>query len=249
MHERYNGHDQVHNADGSGMEISNIGHSIIHSPHRDIHLNNIHHCPSSSKNLLSVHRIALDNHVFLEFHPFFFLIKDQVTKQILYRGRCVDGLYPLIPKVSRFNKQVCSAIRLSLERWHARLGHPSFSIVKQILSKNNLQLLESIILKQCVILAKELKVISCNIMSQLVCLLNLYSSYSLMYGVLLHFLLVDMLIMLDSSMTFVNIRGYTFLRKDVMCSKFSKTFKHLLKDNSIAKSSLFNPTGVVSMKN
>ena len=84
MHERYNGHDQVHNADGSGMEISNIGHSIIRSPHRDIHLNNILHCPTSSKNLLSVHRIALDNHVFLEFHPFFFLIKDQVTKQILY---------------------------------------------------------------------------------------------------------------------------------------------------------------------
>ena len=76
--------------------------------------------------------------MFLEFHPIFFLIKDQVTRQILYRGRCVDGLYPLIPKVSRFNKKVCAAIKLSLERWHARLGHPSFSIVKQVLSKNKL---------------------------------------------------------------------------------------------------------------
>ena len=74
--------------------------------------------------------------MFLEFHPFFFFIKDHVTRQILYRGRCVHGLYPLIYKVSRLNKQVCAAIKLSLERWHARLGHPSFTIFKQVLSKN-----------------------------------------------------------------------------------------------------------------
>lgn len=50
----------------------------------------------------------------------------------------MDGFYPLIPQVSRFNKQVCSAIKISLERWHDRLGHPSFPVVQQVLSKNKL---------------------------------------------------------------------------------------------------------------
>ena len=94
--------------------------------------------PKQKKNLLYVHRIALDNKVFLEFHPYFFLIRDQVTRNILYRGRCVHGLYPLIPKFTSFNKQVFGVIKLSSERWHARLGHPSFVIVQQVLRNNQL---------------------------------------------------------------------------------------------------------------
>ena len=66
------------------------------------------------------------------------MIKDQATRKVLYRGRCVDGLYPLIPTLCKFNKQAFGAIRVSSERWHNRLGHPSFSIVYQILSKNKL---------------------------------------------------------------------------------------------------------------
>ena len=92
--------------------------------------------PMHKKNLLSVHRITLDNGVFIEFHPFFFLIKDQATRRVLYRGRCVQGLYPLISKFC--NKQVHGAFKVSSERWHNRLGHPSFSIVYQILSKHKL---------------------------------------------------------------------------------------------------------------
>ena len=90
------------------------------------------------KNLLSVHRIAIDNHVFLEFHPFFFLIKDQVTKKILYRGRCVRGLYPLIPELRRLNKQAYGVTKVSSTRWHDRLGHASFSLVEHLLKKNKL---------------------------------------------------------------------------------------------------------------
>ena len=96
------------------------------------------HVPNADKSLLSVHRIALDNHVFLEFHPYFFLIKDQATKNILYRGRCVRGLYPLIRELRRLNKQACGAIKLSSTRWHDRLGHASFSLVEKLLGKNKL---------------------------------------------------------------------------------------------------------------
>ena len=121
------------------MEINHIGHAIVKTPSRNIHLRNILHVPKTEqKKLLSVHRIALDNKVFLEFHPYFFLIRDQVTRNIIYRGRCVHGLYPLIPKFTSFNKQVFGVIKLSSERWHARLGHPSFVIVQQVLRNNQL---------------------------------------------------------------------------------------------------------------
>ena len=96
-HEQYKGHDQIHTASGQGMAIKHVGHSIIHTPHSSIHLQTILHVPNASKGLLYAHKIALDNNAFVEIHPFFFLIKDQATKEIMFRGPCRDGLYPLVP--------------------------------------------------------------------------------------------------------------------------------------------------------
>lgn len=47
--DRYHGGDQVHAANGSGMEIDHIGHSILHSPAGKIHLQNILHVPKAKK--------------------------------------------------------------------------------------------------------------------------------------------------------------------------------------------------------
>lgn len=120
------------------MSTSHVGHSVLKTPHKNICLRKFLHVPSASKNLLSVHRIAIDNHLFLVFHPFFFLIKDQVTKKILYRGRCVRGLYPLIPELRRLNKQAYGVTKVSSTWWHDRLGHASFSLVEHLLKKNKL---------------------------------------------------------------------------------------------------------------
>jgi hypothetical protein len=95
--EKYNGGDQVHTANGSGMDISHIGHSIIHTPARDLDLKNILHVPSTNKNLLSVHHLTSNNNVFFEFNPNFFCIKDRDTRITLLRGPCHKGLYPLLP--------------------------------------------------------------------------------------------------------------------------------------------------------
>ena len=76
--------------------------------------------------------------MFVEFHPWFFYVKDQDTKRVLLKGRCVGGLYPLVSSSSLRNKQVFSATKLSATRWHDRLGHPSFKIVQQILSHNKI---------------------------------------------------------------------------------------------------------------
>jgi uncharacterized membrane protein YgcG len=134
IHDKYNGGDKIRTASGTGMNIDHIGHATIKTPSRDLYLRNILHAPQATKNLVSVHRLAADNHAFLEFHPNFFLVKDQETKKTLLEGRCRGGLYPL----PDLNKEALSAIRPSFSRWHSRLGHPSFPIVHKVVSENNL---------------------------------------------------------------------------------------------------------------
>jgi hypothetical protein len=95
MHDSYNGNDQLHAANDAGMEISRIGKSIVPTPSRNLVLNNVLHVPTAHKNLIFVHRFTLDNNTFIEFHPYFFLIKDQKMRKVLLRGPCKDGLYPL----------------------------------------------------------------------------------------------------------------------------------------------------------
>jgi hypothetical protein len=74
--DKYHGGDQVHAANGSGMEIDHIGHSTLHSPAGKIHLQNILHVPKAKKSLVSVNRLVRDNNIFLEFHSNHFSIKE-----------------------------------------------------------------------------------------------------------------------------------------------------------------------------
>ncbi|WVZ96930.1 LOW QUALITY PROTEIN: hypothetical protein U9M48_042510 [Paspalum notatum var. saurae] len=100
----------------------------------------------------AVHRLATDNSAFLEFHPNFFLIKDQATRTTLLKGRCQGGLYP-VPSTS--SKQVHGVIKPALERWHSRLGHLSIPIVEKVISSFNLPCSISIL---CVTLVRKQKV-------------------------------------------------------------------------------------------
>ena len=135
IRDKYSGNEQVHAANGTGMDIGYVGHSVLHSPHTHIHLNNVLHVPQASKSLIHVNRLARDNNAFLEFHPNHFSIKEQGTKRTLLRGRCEGGLYPL---KSSYNKQALGASKLSSSLWHARLGHASPAVVQQVLSRHNL---------------------------------------------------------------------------------------------------------------
>jgi histone deacetylase 1/2 len=133
MREKYHGGDQVHTANGSGMEIDQIGHSNFCTPSGNLLLKNILYVPKASKNLVSVHKLARDNHAFFEFHPNFFLIKDQTTMRVLHRGPCERALYPL-----KSNKEAHVVVKPLSSQWHMCLGHPSSSVVHQVLSKNKL---------------------------------------------------------------------------------------------------------------
>jgi hypothetical protein len=116
MHDPYSGNDQIHASNGSSMNIAHIGNSIIPTPIRDLTLNNVLHDPSSHKNLISVYRFTLDNNTFIEFHPFFFLIKDRKTRKALLHDQCKGGLYPLPLSTSKFWKLVFSVVKISIDR-------------------------------------------------------------------------------------------------------------------------------------
>jgi hypothetical protein len=94
VREMYGGIDQVHTVSGSGMPISQVGQSAIHTHERDLILKDILHAPSTSKNLVSVYKFTYDNNAFFEFHPWYFLLKDRDMKNLLLQGRCRSGLYP-----------------------------------------------------------------------------------------------------------------------------------------------------------
>jgi hypothetical protein len=104
MHDRYASNDQIHAANGAGMEIANVGKSILPTPIRSLHLDNVLHVPRAHKNLVSIHRFIIDNNTFVELHPFFFLIKDQVTRRVLLHRPCNGGLYPLTTLPSPIQK-------------------------------------------------------------------------------------------------------------------------------------------------
>lgn len=140
IRDRYNGGDQIHAANGAGMDIEHIGRVICQTPERNLMLENVLHVPSAKKNLISVHKLASNNDAFLEFHPNFFFIKDRTTKKTLLEGTCRRGLYPL-PAAALKNKHVLAASAVtkpSLERWHCRLGHLSYHVIQQLVQQNKL---------------------------------------------------------------------------------------------------------------
>lgn len=138
--ERYKGTDQIHTASGEGMSIKHVGHAIVPTPSRPLHLKNVLHVPEAAKNLVSVHKLVADNYAFLEIHGKYFLIKDKATRRTILEGPCRRGLYPLPARSSL--RQAFVAMP-SFERWHGRLGHPSKPIVLRILSQNKLPCLSN----------------------------------------------------------------------------------------------------------
>jgi len=141
VRDRYHGSDQVHAANGSGMEIDHIGHSVLQSSNGKINLQNILHVPKADKSLISVNRLTRDNNVFIEFHPNHFSIKEQQTKKTVHSGRCERGLYPL--KLSNKQepggvKHALGVVKPSCSLWHSRLGHASTQVVQKIISRHKL---------------------------------------------------------------------------------------------------------------
>jgi hypothetical protein len=80
---KYNGQEQVHAMNGGGLRITHYGNSTLYTASRILSLKNILQVPSSQQNMVSIHCFTCGNHVFVECHPYFFLVKDPATRRVL----------------------------------------------------------------------------------------------------------------------------------------------------------------------
>jgi hypothetical protein len=136
MRTKYNGTDQVHTTNGTGTNITHVGHSVLSTPSHNLVLKNILHVPEADKNPLSVYRLTTYNHTSLEYFSNFFLVKDLDTRMPLLKGSCRNGFYPLPSKAVQTH--AFGVTKPSFAKWHSHLGHPSSSTVHKVISKNNL---------------------------------------------------------------------------------------------------------------
>lgn len=139
----YYGSEQVVVGNGKSIPVLNIGSSSISSvsSQSPIHLHSVLHTPHLSYNLISVAKLCHDNHAFVEFHSRHFFVKDLLSKTILLKGHLEDALYKLTvcPSTAHVKPPPSHpAVFLStlqdVSLWHHRLGHPSFQIVRKVLS-------------------------------------------------------------------------------------------------------------------
>ena len=76
IHSEYDGTDEVVLGDGTGLVVSHIGSLALHSPHKTFFLRDTLCVPHIHKNLISIHHFTKQNNVFVEFHRFYFLVKE-----------------------------------------------------------------------------------------------------------------------------------------------------------------------------
>jgi len=95
IHSEYDGTDEVVIGDGSGLKVTHVGSMSLSSLSKSFHLHNTLCVPNIHKNLVSVHNFTSSNNVYIEFHPFNFLVKDRNTGTTILHDDCQDGVYPL----------------------------------------------------------------------------------------------------------------------------------------------------------
>ena len=140
IHSEYDGTGEVILGDGSGLAVSHIGSLALHSPHRTFTLRDTLCVPNLCKNLISVNHLTKQNNVFVEFHPFYFLVKDKISGAILLKEACNNGIYTF-PKSIVASKKVANVHeRTSIDGWHKSLGHHSIKIVHHLVKKFSLSI-------------------------------------------------------------------------------------------------------------
>nr|GEW00729.1 ribonuclease H-like domain-containing protein [Tanacetum cinerariifolium] len=107
--------------DGHHIPVTNTCHSILPTPTKSLHLNNVFITPHIVKNLISIRQFVCDNNCTIEFDEFGFFVKDFLTCRCFLRSDSTGDLYPvatpsLIPYAFLLGK-------------HVRLPFVSFSTV------------------------------------------------------------------------------------------------------------------------
>ncbi|KAI0494727.1 hypothetical protein KFK09_024870 [Dendrobium nobile] len=132
----YQGSDSITIGDGSNVSIAHSGKGLLPTPSRKLTLSHILHTPALQYNLLSISQLTRDNNISIMFEPNGFILKDLTTQQILLKGPCKNGLYPIcIPEAESPHSALYTSKR-SPSIWHARLGHPNQQLFNRIAGCN-----------------------------------------------------------------------------------------------------------------
>ena len=144
LHQPYNGGEEVTIADGSGLAISHTGSALLPTPSQSLTLRDVLYVPNLQNNLVSVYRLCNANQVSVEFFPAHFQVKDLSTGARLLQGRTKNELYecPIPSTINSFHASPTPKTTSSF--WHSRLGHPSFSVLKSVVSQFSLPVSNSL---------------------------------------------------------------------------------------------------------
>ncbi|GJZ09208.1 ribonuclease H-like domain-containing protein [Tanacetum coccineum] len=117
--------------DGHSIPVTNTGHSILPTPFKSLHLNNVLITPHIVKNLIYVRQFVRDNNCTIEFDAFGFSVKDFMTRRVFLRCDSTGDLYPVTAP-----SPIPHAFLVSQHTWHQRLGHPGGEVLRRLVSSN-----------------------------------------------------------------------------------------------------------------
>lgn len=145
MHQPYSGDDAVLIGDSSGLPITHAGSLSFPSTSRNLNLTNVLCVPNIAKTLISIYRLCNANKVSVKIFPASFQVKDLNSGLPLLHGKTKNELYewPVSPSTIK-SFFASSQPKLSPVTWHNRLGHPSSSILKTIISNSFLACSQSV---------------------------------------------------------------------------------------------------------
>ncbi|GJW12479.1 ribonuclease H-like domain-containing protein [Tanacetum coccineum] len=118
-------------SDGHSIPVTNTGHSILPTPTKSLHLNNVLITPHIVKNLISIRQFVRDDNCTIEFDAFGFSVKDFLTRWVLLRCDSIGDLYPVTAP-----SPIPHAFLVSQHTWHQRLGHPKGEVLRHLVSFN-----------------------------------------------------------------------------------------------------------------
>ncbi|GKE47229.1 ribonuclease H-like domain-containing protein, partial [Tanacetum coccineum] len=82
------------------IPVTHMGHSLLHTSHKTLHLHHILVTPNIRKNLISVRQFTHENSASVEFDAYGFFMKDYQTCYFLLRCDSTDDLYPITQQPS-----------------------------------------------------------------------------------------------------------------------------------------------------
>nr|GEV02945.1 ribonuclease H-like domain-containing protein [Tanacetum cinerariifolium] len=117
--------------DGHSIRVTNTGHSILPTPTRSLHLNNVFITSHIVKNLIYVRQFVRGNNCTIEFDAFGFSVKDFLTRRVLLQCDSTGDLYPVTAP-----SPIPHVFLVSQHTWHQRLGHPGGKLLRRLISSN-----------------------------------------------------------------------------------------------------------------